>query len=436
MSLLRTTIFLVFLLHLLPGFAQNGYTSWIVGDTADASGMFHKSGVVLAGGGGDNDDAMKWMLKRADGGDALIIRASGSDGYNPYFFSELGITFNSVETIRFDDAQASFAPYVLRRLAEAEVLFIAGGDQFDYYTFWKDTPVEDTLNHLILEKQITVGGTSAGMAILGQGYYTPSDLGVRSEEALSNPFHPYLDIIGHNDFLQTPFLDYVITDTHFEQRDRQGRAITFLARLSHLTGERAFGIACNEYTAVAIDEQGTAYTFGGFPEFEDYAFFMQVNCTDDFMPEQLTEGQPLDWNKDQAAVLVYKIPGTSDGANQFDVSNWESGNGGSWENWWVDNGTLQIAPGEGSTCQSATSTTALNKVEGIQYNFQMQTGYLIFHDQLNRPINKISIFDAYGREVLNTNLTNGQVDCNQLISGFYGFTIQVGQNFFGGSFVK
>lgn len=40
---------------------------------------------VLAGGGTDNDDAMRWMLTRAKGGDVLVLRASGSNGYNNYF---------------------------------------------------------------------------------------------------------------------------------------------------------------------------------------------------------------------------------------------------------------------------------------------------------------------------------------------------------------
>lgn len=36
------------------------------------------------------DEAMKWFLNLANGGNVLVLRASGSDGYNNYFYSELG----------------------------------------------------------------------------------------------------------------------------------------------------------------------------------------------------------------------------------------------------------------------------------------------------------------------------------------------------------
>ncbi|HET8962849.1 MAG TPA: hypothetical protein VFM99_03075 [Chitinophagales bacterium] len=53
------------------------------------------SGIVLAGGATHNDDAMIWMLQRAAAGDVLVIRASGEDGCNDYFFSDLGVEVNS-----------------------------------------------------------------------------------------------------------------------------------------------------------------------------------------------------------------------------------------------------------------------------------------------------------------------------------------------------
>lgn len=39
-------------------------------------------GVIFMGGGTDTDEAFEWQIKAANGGDFLIIRASGSDGYN------------------------------------------------------------------------------------------------------------------------------------------------------------------------------------------------------------------------------------------------------------------------------------------------------------------------------------------------------------------
>ena len=41
------------------------------------------------GGASEDDNAMKWFLERANGGDVLVLRATGADGYNDYLFSSL-----------------------------------------------------------------------------------------------------------------------------------------------------------------------------------------------------------------------------------------------------------------------------------------------------------------------------------------------------------
>jgi cyanophycinase-like exopeptidase len=67
--------------------------------------------------------------------------------------------------------EAAFDPFVIDTIRNAEALFIAGGDQSRYVRFWKDTPVEDAINHVVA-KPAPVGGTSAGMAILGEFSYS------------------------------------------------------------------------------------------------------------------------------------------------------------------------------------------------------------------------------------------------------------------------
>ena len=51
------------------------------------------------GGASENDEAMKWLLQKANGGDVVVLRSSGGNGYNNYLYSELGISDNSVETL-------------------------------------------------------------------------------------------------------------------------------------------------------------------------------------------------------------------------------------------------------------------------------------------------------------------------------------------------
>ena len=140
--------------------SAQSYTSYLVGDVADVeTEPFNRT--VLAGGGGDSDAAMISFLSAADGGDVVVLRASGSDGYNDYLYADLGITVNSVETIVFHDASAAGEEYVQTQIANAEAIFIAGGDQSVYVEYWKDNAIEDLLNN----HEGPIGGTSAGMAI-------------------------------------------------------------------------------------------------------------------------------------------------------------------------------------------------------------------------------------------------------------------------------
>jgi hypothetical protein len=74
------------------------FESHFTGDRKDAQPAQVRPGLLLAGGGGDVDEAFRWFATRADGGDVVVLRASGSDGYNDYLHREIG-GFNSVESI-------------------------------------------------------------------------------------------------------------------------------------------------------------------------------------------------------------------------------------------------------------------------------------------------------------------------------------------------
>ena len=314
------------------------YTSWFTGNTADVN-TAHQSGLLLAGGGTDNEDAMRWFLQKAQGGDVVVIRASGSDGYNTFLFTELGITVHSVETLLIPSKAAAEDPYVAQQIRNAEALFIAGGDQYQYHQFWKDTPVEAAINYLLQTKKAVVGGTSAGMMILGKAYYTPSGSGITSAEAMANPYHPNMNLLGKKDFIVASFMYNTINDTHFDQRTRAGRLVTFLARMEKDWETNAQGIACNEHTAVAVDETGKARVFGSAAN--DIAYFLQTNGVyPNSAPEVCQTETSLKWQQGGKAIKVYKVLGTTTGANFFQLSDWRTGEGGSWENWTVSNNVL------------------------------------------------------------------------------------------------
>jgi cyanophycinase-like exopeptidase len=314
------------------------YTSFFTGDTTDVQTT--TQGVVcLMGGRSENDDAMKWWLQRAGGGDVVVLRTTGGNGYNNYLYSELGIPVNSVETLVLPNRAAAQDPYVAQQVRNAEAIWIAGGDQSTYLNNWRGTPLHDALVHVAQIKKIPIGGTSAGMAVLGQYYYGAFGSSATSATVLANPMHPSVTL-GGRDFLNLDYLWNTITDTHFDNPDRKGRLVTFMARLAVDSGIRPLAIACDEYTAVCIDTNGLARVFGEFPAYDDNAYFLQANCIAPWLPDTLSNGQPLVWNRNGAALKVYQVKGTLNGSHAFDLTDWKSGSGGNWHNWHVTGSQL------------------------------------------------------------------------------------------------
>src|SRR5271163_2874526 len=190
-----------------------------------------EAGIAMMGGGTDLDEAFRWLCAKANGGDFLILRAHGSADYNPYVAGLCQA--NSVATLIIPSRQAAQLPRVAEIIGQAEVIFIAGGDQSRYVNFWKGTPVEDAINaHAAAGKPI--GGTSAGLAVLGQFVYgcledKPNDADLTSHEVLADPYIKRVTVV--RDFLKVPGLENILTDSHFAKRDRMGRSLGFLARI-------------------------------------------------------------------------------------------------------------------------------------------------------------------------------------------------------------
>lgn len=303
----------------------------VIGDTADVK-TNTKLGVVMMGGGKDVDAAFKWMINRSGGGDVVIIRASGTAAYNPYIY-ELG-KVNSVETLKIDSRELADNDIVVNIIRNAEMLFIAGGDQSNYMKYWKGTKTMEAINYLLNKKHVPVGGTSAGCAILGGFYYSGEIASLTADTALANPYQNLVKLYN-NDFVRTPFLQNVITDQHYVTRSRQGRHVVFLARIAKDWQANIKGIAADERTAVCMDEQGQAVVIGS-----SKAYFLLPDAKK--TPETLVPGKPLTWNQNQQAIKVYEIQATADGAGHFDLAEFDQSkaSGGNWQWWWVQDGKL------------------------------------------------------------------------------------------------
>ncbi len=405
-------------------FSQS-YTSYLTGDSADVNGNA-SGGLCLMGGAIENDSAMKWFLRRSDGGDVLVLRASGSDGYNNYMFDSLGLTLNSVETIVFNDASASKNSYVLSRIREAEAIWLAGGNQLDYVNYWRGTPVDSLVNEGIRNRDLVIGGTSAGMAVLGGFYFSAGNGTVSSGKALNNPYHPRVTV-EQEAFFEVPYMGGVITDTHYDNPDRKGRHVTFMARIFQDWDLAAKGIACDEFTAVCIDTNGIASIYGNYPEFDDNAYFLQPNCELATMkPENCTADAPLNWNRNAQALKVYKAKGTPQGQNTFDLSDWETGNGGTWQHWYVDQGTLQVEEGTSIDCDQSTSITEKADLPKIKVfpNPVKCGGSVHIRSSIDKPLN-LELVNLQGKTVQRFNGMENQVEIHpNLEEGIYWLRLQ------------
>lgn len=300
---------------LLPSLAMArenaGYRYYLMGNAENVD--VNTQGLIVLQGGGDAvTENFERMAEKGGHGDFVVLRASGGTDYNELIYPLCKC--DSVETIVFESAEAAYDEFVLNTIRNADALFIAGGDQSNYVRFWQGTPVEDAIQSVIA-KPAPIGGTSAGMAILGEFVYAAMGPNVTSEVALHDPYFEGVTLT--RDFLELPKLGNVITDQHLLERDRMGRTVAFLARLAQdnaLPEVRA--IAADRETALHIDPAtGKASVFGTQSHQTPYVYFLRAVGP----PEVCAEGSPLT----SSTVEVSRVgPGGT-----FDIDAWQDEGG-------------------------------------------------------------------------------------------------------------
>jgi cyanophycinase len=289
-------------------------------------------GYALMGGGSDLDEAFRFLCEKGAGGDFLILRAAGDDDYNPYVKSLCKM--NSVATLIIPSHEAANEPRVAEIIQQAEVVFIAGGDQARYINWWQHTPVEDALNaHIAAGKPL--GGTSAGLAVMGEYIYSaqgdaPDDPDLRSAQALTDPYFSRVTV--RRDFLKIDLLHNTLTDSHFAKRDRMGRSLVFLARIAQDGwSPNPREIAVDEKSAVLVESDGQARVIGPGKG----AYFMQAQSA----PATCQAGTPLTFGN----ISVYHAPRNA----RFDLNAW-NGSGGVSYSLSVEKGVVSGTQSNGS----------------------------------------------------------------------------------------
>ena len=263
--------------------SPDGFVQYKIGDPAAPTPRKPAAGLMLMGGGDWSPDAFRWFIAKAGGGHIVVLRASGGADAGAEIYHSIGGA-TSVETLVFDDRKAASDPRVLKIIAHADGIFIAGGDQSRYVRFWKDTPVAKALDaHVAAGRPI--GGTSAGLAILGGTVYGAMDGGsVDSITAMGDAAGEKVTLV--RDFLHMPYLAHVVTDTHFNRRDRLGRLIAFVAKARTAGDGKAIGLGIDEKSSLCVEADGKArvYSLDG-----GYAWLVQPSGK----PEAMA---PLDWS--------------------------------------------------------------------------------------------------------------------------------------------
>jgi cyanophycinase len=307
-----------------------GYHYYVIGDGADVQRPT-RGLLVMQGGGDDVDENYVRMGASGGGGDFVVLRASGEDDYNDYIYALCRC--DSVQTLVVTSREQAADPFVLQTVRNAEALWIAGGDQSNYVRFWKGTPLEDAIN-AVVAKPAPIGGTSAGMAVLGEFLYSATGReSLTSAAALADPFAA--DLTLDRDFLALPRLERLITDQHLQERDRIGRTVALLARLMRDGwSDHPRAIAADRETAVHIDpDSGTAEILATPDHPTPHAYFMSTTEA----PQRCEPGQPLTLRE----VNVYRLkPG-----GRFDLKDWR-GKGGIAYTLSVEAGVLKSSRGE------------------------------------------------------------------------------------------
>jgi cyanophycinase len=291
--------------------APSGFAKWKyfrAGNAADSVAK-PRAGFALMGGGGQ-DPALKFLCERANGGDFLILRANTEDDYAQKVNEEIRALcpLNSAATIVFSEREDSDDPKLIERIGQAEAIFIAGGDQSNYVRFWQDTPVEDVLNRHIADGK-PLGGSSAGLAVLGEFSFSSMIDTIRSPAALADPYGNKVTL--SRDFLRIPVLTGIITDTHFAKRDRMGRLLVFLARiLQDGWAKQVRAIAVEQDAAVLLEPDGQAKVIGS-----GAAYFLEAKNAPDVCRRMV----PLGIN----GITVHRAPS---GAS-FNLKDWKGAGG-------------------------------------------------------------------------------------------------------------
>jgi cyanophycinase len=212
----------------------------------------HQRGWIVPVGGAEDKEADTAILKKfieVSGGKkariAILPTASVlSDTGRRYekIFSRLGV--KDAYALPYQKREDANDEDMLKKLDHATGIFITGGNQLRISAILGGTPVAKAIRRLNA-RGVTVGGTSAGAAILSEHMIAHGEGGATPHAGQAS-LAPGLGLTNR-----------VVIDQHFHQRDRLGR---LLSALSY--NPFAVGLGLDEDTAAFIDPENVIHVVG------------------------------------------------------------------------------------------------------------------------------------------------------------------------------
>ncbi len=213
---------------------------------------------LLVGGGAEKNGASSWSTpayRWAAEGKKVAIVGYSTGTLAPYFLQQCGALRAKEFAISSHDSADSQATY--DTLTSYDVIFFRGGDQYDYYSLYRNTKLQEAVYDVFMRGG-TICGTSAGMHILSTVVFTAKYGTSYPYSCIENPNNSYVTLAS--DFMN--FFPGFIFDTHFAERGRFGRLVGFLANYSLNKGQAITGLGMDDLTCMTVDEQGTGTVYG------------------------------------------------------------------------------------------------------------------------------------------------------------------------------
>ncbi len=259
---------------------------------------FTQGKLVLVGGGSESEGGWSdlpyaWAVEKSANKKVAVVSYSAETDFIPDYFLSLGAT--AADNIRIDNRDLADLQSMYDSLMGYDVFFFKGGDQSIYYKNYLNTRTGDAIVDKFNEGGV-IAGTSAGMAILSGVIFTAENGSVYPDDALMNFNNARITLA--DDFLQI-FPGYIV-DSHFTERGRIGRLLSFMANWYVNKGQFVKGIGVDDRTALCIDAELNAFVFGtGSVSFYSGGQFSSNNgkpIVDSVNAVQLLHGHSIDLN--------------------------------------------------------------------------------------------------------------------------------------------